>query len=183
MLYRLTTNVQDKPSPNFAPGRGGAAVRAIVIHKSEGSLASCISWFETPSSQVSAHYVIGLDGSVTNMVNPDDTAWHSGVVVDPTADSYVDGTNPNAYTVGIELEGFAANGTPTKQIAALVDLLIDLCLYFHLSPDPYTIAYHRDYDKAKTCPGPWLDRNSLIMLTQAQLSTAFASKLPVPPAA
>ena len=36
------------------------------------------SWFQNPTSKVSAHYVVEQDGSVVQMVSEDDTAWHNG---------------------------------------------------------------------------------------------------------
>lgn len=74
-------------------------VKYIVIHDTEGSYSSAISWFQTPGSYVSGHYVIrSSDGEVTQMVDTQDTAWHAG-------DWYV-----NMHSIGVEHEGFAAAG-------------------------------------------------------------------------
>ncbi len=67
----------------------------IVIHDTEGSYASAISWFQNPSSQVSAHYVIrSSDGDVTQMVHNHDIAWHAG------------NWSYNQRAIGIEHEGY-----------------------------------------------------------------------------
>ena len=53
-------NVIRKPcSPkNFMPGRpGGLRPAAIVIHISEGTLASADAWFNNDAALVSAHYM------------------------------------------------------------------------------------------------------------------------------
>jgi N-acetyl-anhydromuramyl-L-alanine amidase AmpD len=51
----------------------------VIIHVVQGSYNSCISWFQNPSSRVSAHYVIrSSDGEVTQMVRHKDIAWHAG---------------------------------------------------------------------------------------------------------
>ena len=71
-------------------------VSAVVIHDAEGSYAGCISWFKNCDAQVSAHYVIrSSDGQVTQMVREADKAWHA--------------RSANAYTIGIEHEGYASN--------------------------------------------------------------------------
>lgn len=74
-------------------------VNSIIIHDTEGSYNSAISWFQTTQSYVSAHYVIrSSDGDVTQMVRTSDVAWHAG-------DWYV-----NMHSIGIEHEGVAAEG-------------------------------------------------------------------------
>ncbi|MFE7463803.1 N-acetylmuramoyl-L-alanine amidase [Streptomyces sp. NPDC057499] len=79
-------------SDNYDSGRS-EAIRAIVIHVTEGSYAGTISWFQNPASQVSAHYVIrSSDGEVTQMVRESNTAWHA--------------RSGNPYSVGIEHEGY-----------------------------------------------------------------------------
>src|SRR5690606_37154904 len=55
-------------SPNYS-SRSGTAVREVAIHTMQGSYAGSISWFQNPSAQVSAHYLIrSSDGQVTQMV-------------------------------------------------------------------------------------------------------------------
>jgi N-acetylmuramoyl-L-alanine amidase len=49
----------------------------LVLHGTAGG--GTIEWFQNPTSKVSAHYVVGQDGSVTQMVSEDDTAWHNGM--------------------------------------------------------------------------------------------------------
>jgi len=71
----------------------------IIIHDTEGSYTSSIQWFQNTQSYVSAHYVIrSSDGEVTQMVPTSSVAWHAG-------DWYV-----NMHSIGIEHEGFAAEG-------------------------------------------------------------------------
>ncbi|TMR97948.1 N-acetylmuramoyl-L-alanine amidase [Nonomuraea basaltis] len=70
----------------------------IVIHVTQGSYAGTISWFQNPSANVSAHYVVrSSDGAVTQMVREKNRAFHAG--------SY------NRRSVGIEHEGFVDNAT------------------------------------------------------------------------
>lgn len=63
---------------NFSPGRAGTAIGLIVIHATEGSYAGALSWFGTPGTGLSAHYVIrAADGQVTQMVAEADTAFQA----------------------------------------------------------------------------------------------------------
>jgi N-acetyl-anhydromuramyl-L-alanine amidase AmpD len=69
------------PTENHAPGRGGQAIDWIVAHyTASGSTSGVLSWFKNPSARVSAHYVIGRDGEIYQLVRDEDTAWHAGLV-------------------------------------------------------------------------------------------------------
>lgn len=70
--------IEWRRSPNFTPGRPGA-IGAIVLHYTAAmTLESTLYWFAQRTSQVSAHYVIGRDGRIVQMVKDEDTAWHAG---------------------------------------------------------------------------------------------------------
>jgi len=65
------------PSPNYS-GRGGAAVRLIVLHTAQGArtFAELGNYFANPASGVSSH--VGIDdtpGMVGEYVRPDYKAW------------------------------------------------------------------------------------------------------------
>ena len=80
------------PSPNFNPGRGEAITR-VIIHDTEGSFASALSWLKNPQARASAHYIIrSFDGYIVQLVRERDKAWH------------VRCWNP--FTIGIEHEGY-----------------------------------------------------------------------------
>ncbi|MFJ2033839.1 N-acetylmuramoyl-L-alanine amidase [Streptosporangium sp. NPDC087985] len=76
------------------------AIDRVVIHVTQGSYAGTISWFQNPSAQVSAHYVVrSSDGAVTQMVREKDVAWHAG------------NWSYNTRSVGIEHEGFVSDAS------------------------------------------------------------------------
>jgi N-acetyl-anhydromuramyl-L-alanine amidase AmpD len=52
--------------------------KGLTLHGTAGG--GTVEWFLNPTSKVSAHYVVGQEGSVTQMVSEDDTAWHNGTV-------------------------------------------------------------------------------------------------------
>ncbi|MEM9455890.1 MAG: peptidoglycan recognition family protein [Myxococcota bacterium] len=70
-------------------------VEYVVVHTMQGYYAGSMSWFQNPSANVSAHYVMrSEDGEITQMVRHADRAWHVG--------------GSNAVALGIEHEGFIA---------------------------------------------------------------------------
>lgn len=86
---------QPSPSCNFS-SRNGSAVTATTVHTTQGSFAGALAWFMSCQSNVSSHYLIrSSDGFLLQLVNEDAKAWHVGT--------------ENAYTIGIEHEGFITN--------------------------------------------------------------------------
>lgn len=77
---------------NYVVG-GISSYDYIVVHTQQGYYNGTISWFQNPSSNVSAHYVLrSNDGAITQMVSDWDRAWHVG--------------SSNPYAIGLEHEGF-----------------------------------------------------------------------------
>lgn len=73
-------------------------IRYVVIHVTQGSYSGAISWFQNPSSNVSAHYVLrSSDGAITQMVREKDIAWHAG------------NWTYNTQSIGLEHEGYVSN--------------------------------------------------------------------------
>jgi hypothetical protein len=80
---------------NYSVGRQYGPLSFIVIHDTEGSYSSAISWFQNSNSGVSSHYVIrSSDGQITQMVRDANTAYHAG------------NWDYNVRALGIEHEGF-----------------------------------------------------------------------------
>lgn len=75
-------------------------IQYVVIHVTEGSYSGSISWFQNPSAQVSAHYVVrSSDGQITQTVREKDIAWHAG------------NWTYNTQSIGIEHEGYVSSCT------------------------------------------------------------------------
>ncbi|MUV90774.1 hypothetical protein GJ629_13415, partial [Halapricum sp. CBA1109] len=90
-----------------------------------------IATFQNPGSNVSSHYVVGFDGTITKMVDPKDVA-------------YTNGNGPyNDTSINIEMAGRAGQTDfPSAQISAVADLTRWLC-------DTYSIPKrHPEYDIA-----------------------------------
>ncbi len=83
-------------SSNYnAANRGVGDIKEIVVHTMEGYYGGSQSWFQNPSSNVSAHYLLrSSDGEITQMVDDSDVAWHASCL--------------NGSAIGLEHEGFLA---------------------------------------------------------------------------
>jgi formylglycine-generating enzyme required for sulfatase activity len=77
-------------SPNYS--ERSANIDQIIIHIMQGTLEGSISWFKNTSSNVSAHYLVGQNGEIVQMVRLTKKAWHAGT--------------HNSRSIGIEHAGF-----------------------------------------------------------------------------
>lgn len=108
-------------SPNF--NSRSVPVSAVTAHTVQGSYSGCISWFQNPSSGVSAHYVIrSSDGQITQMVLEANRAWHVGT--------------ENGYTVGIEHEGYVTQASwyTVAMYQESAKLVADICADHGINP-------------------------------------------------
>lgn len=153
-------------TPNYDKGRGMYKPEAVVIHKCEGSFGSCKSWLCDEKSRVSAHYIISEAGIVTQLVDENDTAWHAGVIAKHIWKLLKYGVNPNSYTIGIELSGYAENDTPADQTLALAKLTSQICERWKIPIDDQHIVFHREIRGTKTCPGFKLSKDLIIFYAQ-----------------
>ena len=113
------------PSPNYNSRPEDALVDTIILHHTAGpTTSSCVRWFENPESQVSAHYVVGKDGSIIQMVMPFYRAWHAGVSKDARGKEGL-----NNFTIGIEIvhTGNPTEAYPDDQVMAVRLLCGYLC--------------------------------------------------------
>jgi N-acetylmuramoyl-L-alanine amidase/AmpD protein len=111
-------------SPNCGPRPEGVVVDTIVIHSTViPTLEATTRAFQRESSQVSAHYTIGKDGSIVQNVSTFDRAWHAGVSKDVRGKE-----NLNHFSVGIELVNLndGKDPYPAAQMDALKAIIVVL---------------------------------------------------------
>ena len=92
-------NISFRLSPN-TPGRfQSGSPDTIVIHFTAGSsLASSVNVLTNADSGVSAHFVVGRNGDIVQMLPTNKIAWHAG-------ESHYEGRSGlNQYSIGIELD-------------------------------------------------------------------------------
>jgi N-acetylmuramoyl-L-alanine amidase len=152
-------NFIHSPSTNYTAGRSGYAPEAIVVHCTDGFFPSDLGWLRNPESQVSAHYVVGPNGEVHQLVLDGNTAWHAGKVLDPTwtgikrAGLLQTFVNPNFYTIGIEVSLRPPALMPEAQNASLQALIKLLATTHGIKLDRQHIIGHKEIRGDKTCPG------------------------------
>ena len=115
-------------SPNCSC-RNGASIDKIVLHCTEGSLASALAEFQkSDERQVSAHYVIDRNGDIYQMVSDSDRSNHCM------------GANQNS--IGIEHVGSETDSLTAPQAAASAALIRWLLQQYHI---PRTNIFGHDF--------------------------------------
>lgn len=138
-----------QPSPNFNT-RPVQPPDMIVLHATVIDFDATLSGFQRESSGVSAHYVVGKDGSVVQMVEEANRAWHAG-------ESFWKGRhNINDCSVGIEMvnRNDGVDPWPNEQVNAALDLCRHLVeTYGIVRDDVVTHAWIAGYaGRGKTDP-------------------------------
>jgi N-acetyl-anhydromuramyl-L-alanine amidase AmpD len=77
--YPQASRFEPANDANFRAVSGTRTINRIVIHITDGQpkITGTIAWFKDPSARVSAHYIVGQDGEVVQMVKHNDIAWHA----------------------------------------------------------------------------------------------------------
>jgi len=139
------------PSPNFGPRRDGARPDMIVLHYTamDGAQAALERLCDT-RSEVSAHYLIGSDGTVWHLVDEDMRACHAGAV------HWGDVTDVNSRSIGIELDNLGTHPFSEAQMRALEALLEDVMACWSI-PAERVIGHSDMAPDRKQDPGPRFD--------------------------
>jgi N-acetylmuramoyl-L-alanine amidase len=107
----------EMPSPNFDERRPNY----VIIHQTSDDTADeAIATLRDPERKVSAHYLIGRDGTIYHLVDESRRAWHAG------ASYWAGNTDMNSASIGIELDNNGAEPFAEPQIRRLLQLLGDL---------------------------------------------------------
>lgn len=139
------------PSPNFGDRRDGLRPTLIVLHYTamQGARAA-LDRLCDPAAEVSAHYLIGADGSLWQMVREADRAWHAG------AGQWAGQEDINSRSIGIELDNLGTHPFSEPQIAALEALLPGIMARWGIGPAG--VIGHSDMAPGrKSDPGPRFD--------------------------
>jgi N-acetyl-anhydromuramyl-L-alanine amidase AmpD len=124
------------PSPNHEARRPVL----IVLHATEQeSVQESLDTLRTRNSggPVSAHYLVGRDGHIYQLVADSERAWHAG------SGRWGTITDLNNASIGIELDNNGGASFPAAQIDSLLRLLDDLCTRLRI-PRTQIIA-HADF--------------------------------------
>ena len=155
-------------SPNCGPRRDGLTPSLVVVHYTAmRNKQAALERLCDPSAEVSAHYLICTGGTVIQMVEEADRAWHAG------AGEWRDMTDINSRSIGIELDNAGDHPFPDPQMRALETLLSDIMSRWSVPPEG--IIGHSDMAPArKFGPGPRFDWTRLERLGLAAPAQDFA---------
>ncbi|MCY7354174.1 MAG: N-acetylmuramoyl-L-alanine amidase [Lysobacter sp.] len=114
------------PMARWTPSANHNARQAIliVLHATEqDSVEQSLLTLRTRNSggRVSAHYLVGRDGDLYQLVADERRAWHAG------GGRWGTITDVNSASIGIELDNNGVDPFPAAQMATLIRLLDDLC--------------------------------------------------------
>jgi N-acetylmuramoyl-L-alanine amidase len=122
------------------------------------SAAAAIAWLARADSKVSCHYVIDVDGRITQQVPEALRAWHAGL-------SYWAGeTDINSCSIGIEIQNpghqMGYHDFPELQMRAVAALSRDICKRHSIAPQ--RVVAHSDVAPLrKIDPGEKFDWGAL----------------------
>lgn len=136
------------PTVNFSSRKPSFV---IIHHTAQDSLAQTISTFIVERTQVSAHYVVGRDGQVVQMLNDELRAFHAGV------SKWGNNYDMNSCSIGIELDNNGVEPFSNTQINSLLILLQKLKSTYNI-PTANFIGHSDVAPKRKPDPSilfPW----------------------------
>jgi N-acetylmuramoyl-L-alanine amidase len=137
-----------RPSPNFNERRPNY----VVIHyTSDRTAEESLRTLTSPVLEVSAHYLVGRDGRIYQLVDERARAWHAGV------SRWGGDTDINSSSIGIELDNDGKQPFPGAQIDALLRLLADLRERYRI-PAANVLGHSDVAPRRKVDPGrlfPW----------------------------
>ncbi|MCC6535287.1 MAG: N-acetylmuramoyl-L-alanine amidase [Burkholderiales bacterium] len=110
-------------SPNFNERRPSYVV---LHHTSDGSADEALRTLTDPLREVSAHYLVGRDGRIYQLVDERHRAWHAG------RSRWGADADLNSSSIGIELDNDGDEPFPAAQIGALLGLLADIKARYRL---------------------------------------------------
>jgi len=174
-ILKDATFVPAAPTRFQAGGFMLSRVKYFVIHRpsfnaSESSVNWIINEFSNDRRAASTHFIIGLDGSLVQMVDLEDIAWHCG------------GSKPclNINSVGVELEGEVYSPFSAAQLYTLAKLMRTVSSLSQFTLDREHVFGHQEIKivKDRFDPGPNFPYAAVIAAANKMpaetLLTAFA---------
>ena len=144
-------------SPNYGLRRQGDGARPdmVVIHYTAmETVEAAVARLCDPAAEVSAHYVIAVDGRVFPLVSEHHRAWHAG------AGAWGEVKDVNSHSIGIELANLGPDSAcphfPEEQMEPLERILAEILRRYRIPPE--RVVGHSDIAPGrKIDPGPCFD--------------------------
>lgn len=140
--------VRPVPSPSFDARR---PQYVILHHTTNDTAARALATLTDPARMVSAHYLVGRDGVIYQLVDERMRAWHAGT------SRWGADADINSASIGIELDNDGFEPYPAAQVEALLALLADIRAR-HAIPRENFLAHGDVAPGRKVDPGalfPW----------------------------
>lgn len=103
-----------------------------------------------PQAEVSAHWLIGADGTLCQLVPEERRAWHAG------AGAWGAVRDVNSHSIGIELDNRGDHPFPEPQMRVLEELLAEVVVRWEI-PAERVIGHSDMAPGRKADPGPRFD--------------------------
>lgn len=147
------------PSPNVEPRAEGKTVRILLLHYTDMESAErACAWLCDPLSKVSCHYLVDVDGGITQMVDESLRAWHAGQSM------WKGERDINSTSIGIEIQNRGHDhgypDFPEAQMAAVIALGRDIAAR-HAIPPEHVLAHSDVAPRRKRDPGEKFDWQGL----------------------
>jgi N-acetylmuramoyl-L-alanine amidase len=152
-----------QPSPNYDQRRPNF----VILHgTSDRTVDAALATLTNPERKVSAHYLIGRDGTVIQLVDETARAWHAGK-------SWWGGsTDLNSASIGIELDNAGDEPFAEAQIVALLALLEELRTRYRIPSANFIghgdVAPGRKVDPSRFFPWQRLAQHGFGLWCEAQ---------------
>jgi N-acetylmuramoyl-L-alanine amidase len=146
---------RQRPSPNHNPRPAPGRVDMLVLHYTGmKTAAEAIDRLCDPAAKVSSHYVVEEDGTVWQLVEESERAWHAG-------ESFWQGTRDvNGVSVGIEIvnpgHDWGYRSFPEAQMVAVEELARGI-LARHPIPAHRVVGHSDVAPRRKQDPGELFD--------------------------
>lgn len=157
-------------------------MKYFVVHRPGSFPAACtllntIREFSSENRRASAHFIVGLNGEIIQMVDLQDVALHVGGSTMPDGKK-----NGNHTSVGVEIEGAVGERFTFAQytaVAKIVNILNDISGFlpnkkaenFIQESKKYLLGHSEIHPNVKKDPGPNFNYSLLAYLVQKMPST------------
>jgi N-acetylmuramoyl-L-alanine amidase len=143
------------PSPNVEPRPDGKSARILLLHYTDMETAErARAWLCNPASKVSCHYLVDVDGRITQMVDEYSRAWHAGQSL------WKGERDINSVSIGIEIQNPGHDhgypDFPEVQMAAVAALGRDIVSRHAIAPE-HVLAHSDVAPRRKRDPGEKFD--------------------------
>ena len=144
-------------SPNHGARRGGQTPGLIVLHYTAmASSAEARVRLCDPAHEVSAHWLVHLDGQAEPLVDETRRAWHAG------AGAWGTVSDVNSASIGVEIQNTGHAPFTEPQMAGLERLLAGIMARWSIGPAG--VIGHSDMaPDRKSDPGPHFDWRRLAL--------------------